>query len=598
MTNYRFLLFWIPFLFVGCNFNQNSSEEEKLNSDFPWATVRDLYSGPKTKGHLDTVQKQLDDWAAENDITDSLVLGYKEISVKYLNLSLYAEGYTTLHKALQLAKKLNNATIIASLYAQAGTTFISVGDYTLAKENMEKAASLALENKLYGQLATIWFEMARNEIQIGNLTGALKYAEQGLKLSDYMTHHYRVHFYNAIGLIHKKADRFPLAINNYLHAINIASDSLPHFGFILGNIGQVYVKMGLLDSASSYMKRNIQFSLETKNVVSARNASLTLAKVYLQMGNRKEALRYLNLSDSLSGEIKEEVIFPKTSFIRLEIISGMKSEKEQLIASTEYIRSVDQMIEAFNLNVKNQHTSLLALHQAIKEIDELETQRESEKLHHKILITTGLSIVGFLMFVLSVLYGRSINLKQKNRIQLLVLEAKDSELILLKKEKQLQEKEIELQNQIAKSQERQLEISKKSYQQLAMAKEYKIELKNKLINHITKAIQPIERFPEDVRKKIDDVFRTINKIEDNSLSTYLDKEDESGSFIPALQHDFPDLTSEEIKLCTYIRLNMSTKEIARLKMISLPGVSKSRNRLRKKLGLNPSDDLQEFLMSY
>ena len=57
------------------------------------------------------------------------------------------------------------------------------------------------------------------------------------------------------------------------------------------------------------------------------------------------------------------------------------------------------------------------------------------------------------------------------------------------------------------------------------------------------------------------------------------------------------LSDEDIRLAGYLYLDLPNKEIAQLRNISAAGVSKSRNRLRKKLGLKPEQDLTVFMRS-
>ncbi len=57
------------------------------------------------------------------------------------------------------------------------------------------------------------------------------------------------------------------------------------------------------------------------------------------------------------------------------------------------------------------------------------------------------------------------------------------------------------------------------------------------------------------------------------------------------------MTANELKLCTYLRMNLSTKEIAQLLNISVRGVEISRYRLRKKLGINTETNLFDFLIN-
>jgi ligand-binding sensor domain-containing protein/DNA-binding CsgD family transcriptional regulator len=70
------------------------------------------------------------------------------------------------------------------------------------------------------------------------------------------------------------------------------------------------------------------------------------------------------------------------------------------------------------------------------------------------------------------------------------------------------------------------------------------------------------------------------------------------NMLTRLKEKYPDLTRTNLKLCAYLRLNMSSKEIASLMNVTLSGIDKARNRLRKKLGIQPTDDLSDFLSKF
>lgn len=69
------------------------------------------------------------------------------------------------------------------------------------------------------------------------------------------------------------------------------------------------------------------------------------------------------------------------------------------------------------------------------------------------------------------------------------------------------------------------------------------------------------------------------------------------NYLKKLKESFPDLTSTELKLAAYLRLNLSTKEIAQLMNISVRGVETSRYRLRKKLNIGNEVSLFDFLLT-
>ncbi|MEM9023681.1 MAG: hypothetical protein AAGB22_08055, partial [Bacteroidota bacterium] len=66
-------------------------------------------------------------------------------------------------------------------------------------------------------------------------------------------------------------------------------------------------------------------------------------------------------------------------------------------------------------------------------------------------------------------------------------------------------------------------------------------------------------------------------------------------FYEKLNQRFPALTKSEKQLCGLIRLQLSGKDIANLRNVEPRSVTKSKGRLRKKMGLAPSQDLYAFL---
>ena len=70
-------------------------------------------------------------------------------------------------------------------------------------------------------------------------------------------------------------------------------------------------------------------------------------------------------------------------------------------------------------------------------------------------------------------------------------------------------------------------------------------------------------------------------------------------FYENLLRDFPNLTKNERKLCLFIHMKMSTKEISDITHQSLGSINVARSRLRQKLGLTGDDtSLIAFLDKY
>ena len=59
------------------------------------------------------------------------------------------------------------------------------------------------------------------------------------------------------------------------------------------------------------------------------------------------------------------------------------------------------------------------------------------------------------------------------------------------------------------------------------------------------------------------------------------------NFRERLKREHPGLTAYDLRLCTYLKANLTTKEIATLLNITPDSVKKAKHRLRKKMSLHP-----------
>lgn len=70
------------------------------------------------------------------------------------------------------------------------------------------------------------------------------------------------------------------------------------------------------------------------------------------------------------------------------------------------------------------------------------------------------------------------------------------------------------------------------------------------------------------------------------------------NFFRNLKLTYPDITPNDLKLCAYLRLNLSTKDIAHLLNISIRGVEVARYRLRKKMNIPSEKNLIDFMIEF
>jgi hypothetical protein len=69
-------------------------------------------------------------------------------------------------------------------------------------------------------------------------------------------------------------------------------------------------------------------------------------------------------------------------------------------------------------------------------------------------------------------------------------------------------------------------------------------------------------------------------------------------FIEKLKKRFQGLTENELLFCAYIRMNLGNTDIAALKDINTKSVNMARYRLKKKLRLDPEQELDEYLQHF
>lgn len=105
---------------------------------------------------------------------------------------------------------------------------------------------------------------------------------------------------------------------------------------------------------------------------------------------------------------------------------------------------------------------------------------------------------------------------------------------------------------------------------------------------------------EDDDKSIKSVISTIdeNISEDNSWNIFKDAFNSADNdFLKVVKQAHPSLTPNDLRLCAYLRLNLSSKEIAPLLNISVRSVEVKRYRLRKKMDLPHETSVVEYILS-
>lgn len=142
--------------------------------------------------------------------------------------------------------------------------------------------------------------------------------------------------------------------------------------------------------------------------------------------------------------------------------------------------------------------------------------------------------------------------------------------------------------------ETELDFKKKMMTENALYITRRTELGNAIIENL-KAINK-DTGNEYSDKIISAISKLKNLIQGQEWKEFeLRFEKEHKSFRENLEKKHSNLTPNEVKLCTFLRLNMSSKEISEITGQSVRALETARSRMRKKLGLQRSDNLVQYL---
>lgn len=195
-------------------------------------------------------------------------------------------------------------------------------------------------------------------------------------------------------------------------------------------------------------------------------------------------------------------------------------------------------------------------------------------------------------FILWLIYG--LNKRQKNRLikqKIKYEEEQKRQQYIYHLEIEKNEKEIiRLQNEKLVS-----EVRGKT-KELADANMHLVE-RNDALQKVKTELQRLYK-KSDENHDIKKTIQLLNDIEKNNhnweqFASHFDEV--NNHFLKNLKSQFPKLTVADLKLCTYLHLKLSSKEIAQLMNISVRGVEIGRYRLRKKLGISQDVNLVEYL---
>ena len=446
-------------------------------------------------------------------------------------------------ESLNLGIELQNQNIIAHSYNRIGGIFLNQNDYDEANHYYREALSLWEQNRYDKGIAVALNNIGEIYRIKGSYNTALDYYNQSLVITKHINHKNLIAInYENIGLVKSNLGEFEEAFNYFNKSLSLyeeVSDLDRKVGLLLIMGDQYLIMNQLSDAYKSFIKAN-RIAVKSNHWLHIADASYGLSRTLNEMKNYKSSLKFFKIYAAYNDSINQKKKNDRITEIQARFKKDIQ-EKELKIAKNE-----------------------IALY-------ENEDKLNSLKLNLLILSIFFILIISFLILN-----------KYRSQIR--------KERLIREKNTQLHETQKELME---------FEIQSKDTDLTNFA--LHLVQKNEILKHLQRELKNLPCGSDDkTTKKISDLNSAIrqNLSLKEDMEEFQQKLDSSyDDFFIRLRNKFPKLTRNEERLCAFLRLNLSSKEIATINNTSLKAAEMSRYRLRKKIGLNYNELLPEYLQS-
>jgi tetratricopeptide (TPR) repeat protein len=485
------------------------------------------------------------------------------IGAAYLTMSDLKSALKYTEEAQADAKDRKLKKELAICLGNLAIIYGAVGDYSKSSEYDFQSLELFEQIGDKNQIGVALGNIGADFLIQGNYDKSLEYLLKSLEIAKEIDDQPGIAYqYNNIaGVYYEGFKDYPKSLKYYFAslAINQKTGNSYQEGMNLLNIGLTYFSLNNLDSTLYYGQHALNIFTSLNASLKIAGCQMLLADYYSRIGNFDQARKFA-LSALDIGQVENS----------LETIKNAASILQKLYLSEGDFEN------AFNyIKTEFEARDSLYSQQSQKELLKLEIQYNQDKLEKARQIKqqrknflTGLAFVILISLIINAILIIS---RQKIRVKNTLLE-KDS----IEKELDFKSKEL-------------------SINVMALMK------KNEMLADISHKLVQIEKIAisEETKNAISNIYNELRKSTDDKLLNEFSVrfQEVHAGFYETLLSKFPDLTQNELKLCAYLRLNMSTKDISELTGTSKLTLENARYRLRKKLGISSSDtNLVTFLL--
>ena len=368
--------------------------------------------------------------------------------------------------------------------------------------------------------------------------------------------------YNSIGLLYYNTD-YDKAVKYYTKAYLTEKKygSINNCGIYLNNLACIYIYKQELEKAKVLLDSSMAIGIKNNNTRVVFYASGSYGEYYHAKKQYKKAEEMYLKTIAIQKDNKYIGNVQSIILLLCDLYEEVGDFKSAYLFHKQY------QINQDSLNLVND-TKLFHKHEFEREMKQMEFEKDIEILNQKkkesfyqVLLIFSLLLIILVVILISI----------KKRI-----EAKKNTLF---------RENLELKENLL---EEKIENKNKELTSKAILLGERNELIKNVSEKLNTCIPKLKKSNiEAIQEVIDDLNSNINE---KQWSDYQQNFNELYPiFYKNLLSEFPTLTPTELKLCSFLKLNMSSKKIAQITHMATNSVEVSRSRLRKKLGLSNSN---------
>lgn len=473
----------------------------------------------------------------QNNFTKSLLSAKEELCSALTSHEMLDEASICCKEFIDIAETVDDSTRIAEGYMLLGRVFREQKLYTasdsILNHSFQYLNDEASSNRIKAFVHLHLSNLKRNE---GRFKESIDLARQGLEITKKVEN--QKGFLNALIALEIVLSKIELGIFNNEKEYELLRKEGEKQLWIKGQYfyakGLQFEKLGVIDSA-------IVNYIQSINTYDKANVSIWIIDV------SKNLFPLLKEKSELSERALDILEVNHQAFLNIE----KRKTQNNLFKATYYELENEKNKSTFLQGKINNYNKFLAL---------------------AIICILLLSLTGLLLY-------RQNKIKKTFNYELNHLNKK-----LIKSHEKVTESKKRIEE---KSHELDVELK----YQLTILSSFEKQLK-KLEELIKNEKELNPNFRKDLLKMLD-----LNKNQDLVEAANLKFFEANKNFIGTLSSMNPQLTQNDLKLCLYLKMNLSTKEIAQLQYKSPESVKVARSRLRKKLNLDTSVKITAFLNS-